>query len=90
MRDQNKTLPVALILRDGTTVRVRLCTPGDAPAMQDLLDRIEQRAGGDSALRERVAGRLSVEDLCDCGQPAERLTVLALRLVWIALAPASA
>jgi len=71
----------ALILRDGTTVRVRLCTPEDAPAMHEFLARVEQRAGGDSALRERAAGRMSVEDLCECDRPDESLTMLALRTI---------
>jgi len=71
----------ALILRDGTSVRLRLCTPADAPALRDFFARVEQRAGSDSTLRDRVAGRLSVEDLCNCERPKERLTMLALRTV---------
>ena len=71
----------ALILRDGTTVRVRLCAPDDAPAMQEFLDRVEQQAGGDSALRERATRRMSVEELCDCERADESLTLLALRSI---------
>jgi len=67
----------ALILRDGTTARVRLCAPADAPALRDFIERIRDR----NTLREREAGRLSVEELCDCERPDTRLTMLALRTV---------
>jgi len=60
---------------------VRLCTPEDPPAMRQFLARVEQRAGNDSTLRERAMGRLTVEELCDCQCPDERLTILALRSV---------
>ena len=71
----------ALILRDGTTVRVRLCTPEDAAALGAFLKRVRGQAGGDDTLRERVGSSLSVEDLCDCTVPDQRLTMLALRTV---------
>ena len=73
--------PPALILRDGTTVRVRLCTPDDAAALRAFIERVEGREGGDSALRERGSGRLTVDQLCDCSEPARRLTMLALRTI---------
>lgn len=71
----------ALILRDGTTVRVRLCTPEDVPAMREFLARVEQHAGSDSTLRERAMGHLTVEQLCDCERSDDRLTMLALRTI---------
>ncbi|MDF1699674.1 MAG: GNAT family N-acetyltransferase, partial [Planctomycetota bacterium] len=73
--------PPALILRDGTPVQVRLCTPDDAGALRAFLERIEKRAGSDSTLRERVGGRLTVEEMCDSTVPDQRRTVLALRMV---------
>jgi acetyl coenzyme A synthetase (ADP forming)-like protein len=71
----------ALILRDGTTVRVRPCKPADAPVVRQFLARNEERTGTESALRERAGGRLSIEELCDCEHPALRLSLLALRTV---------
>ena len=71
----------ALILRDGTTVRVRLCAPEDAEALNAFLRRIEAQAGGDDTLRERVGDSVTVEDLCDCSMPETRLTLIALRAV---------
>lgn len=73
--------PPALILRDGTTVRVRLCTPEDAPALAAFLERVEGQAGSDSALRSHAGGRMSAEQLCDCSKPEQRLTMLALRTI---------
>lgn len=71
----------ALILRDGTTVRVRLCAPGDEAGLREFLRRVEAQGASDNTLRNRVAGRISIEDLCDCSTPEQRLTMIAIRVV---------
>jgi len=67
-----------LILRDGTSARVRASRSDDAEALQSFLDRIEEQ-DGDSPLLERAHGALQLEALLDSSDPSRRLTVLAIR-----------
>jgi len=68
-----------LILRDGTSARVRASRPDDAGALQAFLDRLQEQQRGESPLFEGAHGALSLEALLDSSDPSRRLTMLAIR-----------
>jgi len=70
-----------LILRDGTTARVRPSEPDDAPAVEAFITRAQARGTGTMPLLSRAHETLTLAELLDSSDPARRLTLLAIRSV---------
>ncbi|MDJ0523168.1 MAG: GNAT family N-acetyltransferase [Planctomycetota bacterium] len=75
------TSATPLILRDGTTARVRPSQPEDAEAMAAFIKRASEQQGGAMPLLSRPYATLTLEELLDSSDPARRLTLLAIRSV---------
>lgn len=75
------TSATPLILRDGTTARVRPSKPDDAAAMSAFIERAREQQGGAMPLLSRPYATLTLEELMDSSDPARRLTLLAIRTV---------
>ena len=70
-----------LILRDGTTARVRPSHPDDAPAVEAFIARALHQGGGTMPLLSRAHETLPLRELLDSSDPARRLTLIAMRSV---------
>ncbi len=77
MTDQDNPL----ILRDGTTARVRVSRPDDAADVAAFIERAREHHGGAVPLVSRPYATLSLEELLDSSDPGRRLTLLAIRSV---------
>ncbi len=70
-----------LILRDGSTARVRPSLPADAAAMAAFVARAGGPQGGVVPGPGRAGEALAWEELLDSSDPGRRLTLLAIRSV---------
>jgi acetyl coenzyme A synthetase (ADP forming)-like protein len=70
-----------LILRDGSTARVRVAVPSDREAFAEFLARLEAQVGPDGPLVGSAGLTPSVDALCDDADPHRRLTLVAVRTV---------
>ena len=75
------TRDTPLILRDGSTARVRVSRPEDASDMAAFIARAREHHGGAMPLLSRPYATLSLEELLDSSDPGRRLTLLAIRSV---------
>lgn len=72
---------VPLILRDGSTARVRVSRPEDAADVAAFIERAREHHGGAMPLLSRPYATLSLEELLDSSDPGRHLTLLAIRSV---------
>ena len=70
-----------VILRDGTTARVRVCEPADREALATFMQRLQAQVGEDSPLLRRTGAKMSVDELCDPSAPSCRYTLVAVRTI---------
>jgi len=70
-----------LILRDGSTARVRRSKASDLEALNEFIERIRAEESETTALAFASRPELSIRELCDSTDPRDCLTLLAIRTV---------